>query len=437
MTEQLGRREFVKKLALSGATIFVLRNSKAAWSYQANDKLNLAFVGAGGRGAALIDEFANLGENIVALCDVDWRMAEGSFKKFPNAKRYYDFRKMLDEMQNQIDAVVVSTADHTHAIASIAAMKLGKHVYCEKPLTYCIYEARMMCQIAENQKVATQMGNQGMASNWTRNLIEIIRSGAIGHVREVHLWTDRPIWPQGIDRPKDTPPVPKELDWDLWLGPAPYRPYHPVYHPFSWRGWIDFGTGALGDIGCHAFPLPFLALNLGYPTSVLAISSGHNGETFPKWSIVHYEFPSRGDLPPVRLTWYDGGQRPSADLLKDILKGEQIPDNGHLFIGDKGVMFNGRLLPADKFRDYKPPEPTLPRAPKENHYLEWVQACKTGSKTMSNFGFASLVTEVVLLGNVALLTGEKIEFEPLTMKAKGCPEADRYIRREYRKGWTL
>ncbi len=437
MAEGLKRRDFVKKFTLGGAGLFVLRDARAVWSYQANNKLNIAFVGAGGRGAALIDEFANLGENIVALCDVDWNMAAGSFKKFPNAKRYFDFRKMLDEMHKQIDAVVVSTADHTHAVASVAAMKLGKHVYCEKPLTYCVWEARVMREVAKQQKVATQMGNQGMGSSGTRQLIEIIRSGAIGHVREVHLWTDRPIWPQGINRPKDTPPVPQNLDWDLWLGPAPYRPYHPAYHPLSWRGWIDFGTGALGDIGCHAFPLPFLALDLGYPTWVQAISSGHNNETYPRWSIVQYEFPERGNLPPVRLTWYDGGQRPSADLLKDLLKGETIPDNGHLFIGDKGVVFNGRLLPADKFRDYRPPAPTLPRAPQDNHYLEWAQACKTGSQTMSNFEFAGLVTEVVLLGNVALLTGEKIEFDPVAMKAKGCPEAERYIRREYRKGWSL
>ena len=437
MAERLRRREFVKNFVLGGAGLFVLKNSKAAWSYQANEKLNIAFVGAGGRGAALIDEFANLGENIVALCDVDWNMAAGSFQKFPNAKRYFDFRKMLDDMHNQIDAVVVATADHTHAVASVAAMKLGKHVYCEKPLTYCVWEARVMREVAKKQKVATQMGNQGMGSSGTRQLIEIIRSGAIGNVREVHLWTDRPIWPQGINRPRNTPPVPPDLDWDLWLGPAPYRPYHPAYHPFRWRGWIDFGTGALGDIGCHVFPLPFLALDLGYPTWVQAISSGHNNETYPRWSIVQYEFPARGNLPPVRLTWYDGGQRPSPDLLKDLLKGETIPDNGHLFIGDKGVVFNGRLLPADKFRDYQPPAPTLPRAPQDNHYLEWVQACKTGSPTMSNFEFAGLVTEVVLLGNVALLTGEKIEFDPATMKAKGCPEAERYIRREYRRGWAL
>jgi hypothetical protein len=344
---------------------------------------------------------------------------------------------MLDELHGQIDAVVVATPDHTHAVASIAAMKLGKHVYCEKPLTWCIAEARMMREVARRQKVATQMGNQGLASSATRQAIEIIRAGALGAVREVHLWTDRPIWPQGIDRPKETPPVPSELDWDLWLGPAPYRPYHPAYHPFRWRGWIDFGTGALGDIGCHAFPMPFLALNLGYPSWVQAVSSGHNGETYPRWSIVQYEFPARGNLPSVRLTWYDGGQKPSAELLKDWLKGETIPDNGHLIVGDKGVMFNGRLLPADRFKDYQPPAPSLPRAPQDNHRLEWVQACKTGTPTMSNFEFAGLVTEVVLLGNVALLTGEKIEFDPKALRAKGCPEADRYLRRTYRKGWSL
>ncbi|MGQ9461535.1 MAG: Gfo/Idh/MocA family protein [Candidatus Fervidibacter sp.] len=436
MKDSVDRRRFIKSMAL-GAGVFVLKKPESVWSFQANEKLNIAFVGAGGRGTALVDEFAKLGENIAALCDVDWRHAAGSFNKFPNAKRYYDFRKMLDEMANEIDAVVVATPDHTHAVASVAAMKLGKHVYCEKPLTYCIYEARVMREVAREKKVATQMGNQGMASSGTRQLIEIVRSGAIGHVREVHLWTDRPIWPQGIDRPKDTPPIPPHLDWDLWLGPAPWRPYHPTYHPFAWRGWIDFGTGALGDIGCHAFPFPFLALNLSYPTWVQAVSSGHNGETYPRWSIVQYEFPARGDLPPVRLTWYDGGQKPSTDLLKDLLKGETIPDNGHLLIGEKGIIFNGRLLPADKFKDYKPPEPTLPRAPQDNHYLEWVQACKTGSQTMSNFEFSSLVTEVVLLGNVALLTGEKIEPEPETMKAKGCPEAEKFIKREYRKGWSL
>ena len=431
------RRQFLRTMTLGGASFFILRNAQSAWSYQANEKLNLAFVGAGGRGAALVDEFAKLEQNILALCDVDWRHAAGTFQKFPDAKRYKDFRKMLDELHGQIDAVVVATPDHTHAVASIAAMKLGKHVYCEKPLTWCISEARIMREVARQKKVATQMGNQGLANSNTRQLVEILRSGVIGRITEVHLWTDRPIWPQGIDRPKDTPPIPPDLDWDLWIGPAPYRSYHPAYHPFRWRGWIDFGTGALGDIGCHAFPLPFLALNLRYPTKVCAISSGHNGETYPRWSIVQYEFPARGNLPPVRLTWYDGGQKPSVDLLKEILKGEAIPDKGQLFVGAKGALFNGRLLPADQFKDYQPPAPTLPRAPQDNHYLEWVQACKTGSPTMSNFEFASLVTEVVLLGNVALLTGETVHVNPKTGDLLSPLSARRYLSRPYRKGWAL
>lgn len=437
MKAQSSRRTFVKQMALGGLGLLILRESKSAWSYQANDKLNIAFVGAGGRGGDLVDEFGKLGENIVALCDVDEQMASGSFKKFPNAKRYHDFRKMLEEMHREIDAVVVSTTDHTHAVASVMAMKLGKHVYCEKPLTYCVYEARVMREVSKQYKVATQMGNQGMGSDWSRQVIEIIQSGAIGKVREVHLWTDRPIWPQGIERPKEEHPVPPHLKWDLWIGPAPYRPYHPAYHPFRWRGWIDFGTGALGDIGCHVFPLPFLALKLKYPTWVQAISPGHNNETFPKWSIVQYDFPARGDLPPVRLTWYDGGQKPSSDLLRDLVKDTPIGGGGSLFIGDKGVMLDGRLLPAENFKDYQPPTPTLPRAPQGNHYLEWVIACKTGQPTMSNFDFAGLVTEVVLLGNVALLTEQKIEFNPVTMTAKGFPEADPLIRREYRQGWSL
>lgn len=437
MERKIGRREFLRTTALGGVGLLVLHNAQSVFGYQANEKLNLAFIGAGGQGGALVNEFGNLGENIVALCDVDEQTAAGSFQKFPRARRYRDFRKMLDEMHRQIDAVVVATPDHTHAVASITAMKLGKHVYCEKPLTYCIYEAQMMRKIAQQAKVATQMGNQGMGSSGTRQAIEILRSGAIGKIREVHLWTDRPIWPQGIDRPADSPPVPPHLDWNLWLGPAPYRPYHPAYHPFRWRGWIDFGTGALGDMGCHIFPISFLGLNLRYPARVQAITSGHNRETYPRWSIIQYEFPARNDLPPVRLTWYDGGQKPSADLLREVLKGETIPGGGSLIIGDKGVMFNDRLLPADRFRDYRPPAPTLPRAPQDNHRLEWVVACKTGSPTMSNFDFASLLTEVILLGNVALLVGETIECDPKTGEIISPSRARRYLRREYRKGWSL
>jgi predicted dehydrogenase len=440
MKDRMDRREFIKKAVAGGMGWLILKDSRSVWGYPENNKLNIAFIAAGGRGGALVNEFAPLGENIVALCDVDESMAAGSFSKFPKAKRYKDFRKMLDEMHKEIDAVVVATPDHTHAIASVSAMRLGKHVYCEKPLTWSIYEARVMRKVAMEQGVMTQMGNQGAASDGTRQAIEIIQSGAIGHVREVHVWTDRPIWPQGIERPKDTPPVPPHLDWDLWIGPAPYRPYHPAYHPFRWRGWWDFGTGALGDIGCHSIYMPFVALKLdmviseGMSFSVEAESSGHNRETFPKWSIIRYEFPERGTLPPLKLVWYDGGKKPP----KELLMGEPMPDNGVLLVGDKGTMFGTwKLLPANQFKDFRPPEPKLPRSP--GHQKEWINACKgEGPKPMSNFvDYASYLTEIVLAGNLALWIGGRIEWDSGKMEARGCPEVSHLVRREYRKGWTL
>lgn len=308
------RREFLKSATLGSIGLLILRNPKSAWSYQANNKLNMAFVGAGGQGGGLIGIFSGMGENVVALCDVDDQRAADSYKRFPNAKKFKDFRKMLDEMANEIDAVVVATPDHTHAVASVAAMKLGKHVYCEKPLTWCIGEARVMRQVALEKKVVTQMGNQGTGDNNLRRAVQVVWSGVIGQVREVHIWSNRPIWPQGMDRPKETPPVPPHLDWDLWLGPAPYRPYHPDYLPFRWRGWCDFGTGALGDMGCHTMNMPVMALKLheaiaeGKTIVVEAEHSGCNGESYPTWSIVRYYFPERGNLPSVTLTWYDGGK---------------------------------------------------------------------------------------------------------------------------------
>lgn len=439
------RRDFLRSAALSGAGLLILKDSRSVWSYQANEKLNIAFVGAGGQGGGLIRAFSGLGHNVVALCDVDEQRAADSFRRFPNAKKYHDFRRMLDEMHKEIDAVVVATPDHTHAVASVAAMRLGKHVYCEKPLTWSIYEARVMREVAAKYKVATQMGNQGTASGGLRQGVEVIQSGAIGDIREVHVWSNRPIWPQGMDRPKDEPPVPPHLKWDLWVGPAPYRPYHPSYLPFVWRGWCDFGTGALGDMGCHTMNLPVMALKLhevirdGKTIVVEAETSGCNGESYPNWSIVRYEFPARGKLPPVKLTWYDGGKKPSPDLLM----GQEMPGSGCIMIGEKGILFapgdsgdSWRLLPADKFKDYRPPEPTLPRSP--GHHREWIEACKGGPAAMSNFvDYASYLTEIVLLGNLAIRLGKRIEYDAKRMKAKGCPEADPLIRREYREGWTL
>ncbi|MBI3414576.1 MAG: Gfo/Idh/MocA family oxidoreductase [Verrucomicrobia bacterium] len=412
-------------------------------SVSPNDKLNLGIIGAGGRGTENLRSLTT--ENIVALCDVDDANAAATYKQFPNAKRYRDFRKLL-EVEKSLDAVVVSVPDHNHAVISVAAMKLGKHVYCEKPLTHSIWEARMMRETAAKYKVATQMGTQGHAFEGTRRAVEVIQSGAIGEVRELHVWTDRPAgwWPQGVERPSETPPVPATLDWDLWLGPAPFRPYHPAYVPFKWRGFFDFGTGAIGDMGIHNLDTAFWALNLGLPTSAeVKASSTLFKETAPLWSIIELHFPARGKLPPVKLTWYDGGKLPPADLFL----GEKIPANGSLVIGKKGTLLTRDwhggetakdmflLLPQKNFVGYVPPKPTLPR-PVE-HHQEWIQACKGGAPAGSNFAYASVLTEALLVGNVALRVGKKIEWDAAHMRAKKCPEADQFIRPDFRSGWTL
>ncbi len=409
-----------------------------------SEKLNIAGIGVGGQGGSDIRNMET--ENIVALCDVDWRHASGIFKRYPNAKKYRDYRKMLDE-QKDIDAVVVGTPDHLHAFASMYAIKLGKHVYCEKPLTHSVYEARKLAEAARERKVATQMGNQGQASEETRRLCEIVWDGAIGPVREAHIWTDRPsnglfneYWPQGVNRPKEEPPVPDTLDWDLWLGPAPFRPYNPVYLPFKWRGWWDFGTGALGDIGCHSFDPVFRALKLGHPTSVQASSTRVNKETFPLGSMVRYQFRARGDMPPLTFTWYDGGIRPPRP--EELPDGRELGPNGRMLVGDKGKLLNSRLLPETKFKDYQMPPRTIPRS--IGHYKEWTEACKGGKPGGSNFDWAGPLAEVVLLGNVALrselreeLTRMKLNWDPASMKITNLAEANAFLRREYRQGWTL
>jgi predicted dehydrogenase len=405
-----------------------------------SEKLNLAFVGSGGQAGFSLEHLVD--HNIVALCDVDERRATGAFERFPKAKRFRDYRRMLDEMDRQIDAVVVATPDHTHAPASIRAMQLGKHVYCEKPLTWCIEEARRMAETAKRHNVATQMGTQGMAMDGARAGIEVLRAGAIGAVREMHVWTDRAEgwWPQGVDRPQETPPVPKGLDWDLWLGVAPPRPYHPAYVPFKWRGWLDFGTGAIGDMGIHNAAMAWVGLELGLPRSAEVVAtSGINRETFPAWSILRLEFPARGRLPPVTMHWYDGGKRPSGDLIGAA----EVAKNGAILVGERGTMYSiewtgadWHLLPEDKFRDYQPPEPSVARSP--GHHAEWITACKGGPAAFCNFiDFAAPLTEVMLLGNLALRTKEKIEWDAQEMRAKGYPGADEFIRRKYRKGWEI
>jgi predicted dehydrogenase len=436
MSRKMDRRTFLKGAAIGGFSFLFLHDSRLAFSYQQNEKLNIAMIGAGGRGRGNLDGV--LSENIVALCDVDERLAYSARQACPNAKFYKDFRKMLEQMRNQIDAVVVSTPDHTHAVAAAMAIRMGKHVYCEKPLTRTIWEARTLRDLARRYKVATQMGNQGTASNELRQGVEVIQSGVLGKVTEIHVWSNRPIWPQGIARPKEEMIIPEGLGWELWLGPAPKRPYHDAYHPFKWRGWIDFGTGAIGDMACHTMNMAFWALNLRDPVSTEAETSGVNGETFPKWSIVRYQFPQRGDLPPCKMVWYDGGQKPPVELLQ----GEQMADSGSLLIGSEGTLYSPGdygtpfvLLPREKFASYQPPAPSIPRSP--GHHQEWINACKGGPAAMSNFDYASALTETALLGNLAIITGERINWDAKRMKAVNCPKADRIIHPTYRKGWSL
>jgi predicted dehydrogenase len=422
-------------LVLSGG-LTAARAAKAR-KVSPNEKLNIASIGAHGQGATDTDGCAS--ENIVALCDVDAKRLAERAAKYPKAKLYRDYRQMLEEMK-EIDAVIVSTPDHHHAFATMLAMKLGKHVYCQKPMAHSVSEARLMRETAARTKVVTQMGNQGHSYDSTRRLVELVQSGAIGEVRDVHVWTDRPIWPQGImDRPKETPPVPDHIDWDLWIGPAPMRPYHPDYLPFKWRGWWDFGTGALGDMACHNCDAAFWALELDAPLSIEAESSGINSETAPKWSIIRYQFPARGKKPPVTLTWYDGGKLPPNELVE----GAALPKNGTILVGSNGrVVFKDwnpdgfRVLPEEKFKDFKAPAPTIPRASK-GPYQEWIAACKGGPLCLSNFDYAARLTETVLLGIVALRAGRRLEWNGRKLQAKNCPEAYQYIRRDYRKGWTL
>ena len=412
-----------------------------------NNKLNIAGIGVGGQGGHDVDQFSS--ENIVALCDVDEAHAARVFKKYPNAKRYKDFRQMLDQ-DKSIDAVVVGTPDHLHAIVSVTAIKHGKHVYCEKPLTRTVYEARAVAKAARGAKVATQMGNQGMAFEGNRLINEWLWAGAIGPVREVHVWSDRPThrgkmplwWPQGVERPKDTPQVPDTLDWDLWLGPAPVRPYHSAYVPFRWRGWWDFGTGGLGDMGIHNLAPVFSALKLGAPDTVQASSTPVFAETVPLAAIVHYQFPARGDMPPVQLHWYDGGllpERPAELGENAVLDAE----DGIIFVGDKGKMLvkgwggeHPRLIPESADKAYQRPPKTLPRS--IGHYKEWVQACKTGSPTRSNFDFAGPLTEAVLLGSVCIRNGgDRLVWDSANLKITNDPDANKYLHYEYRKGWSL
>jgi predicted dehydrogenase len=455
-SRNMSRRRFLGNTAAAAAFMIVPRHVLGgAGQIPPSEKVNVASVGAGGDMAPdNIHACAKVG-NIVALCDVDDKQAAKIYNEFPKAAKYKDFRVMLDKSHKDIDGVVVAIPDHSHAVVTMAAIRAGKHVYTQKPMTHSIYEARILTEAARKAGIISQMGNQGRSSEGTRLVQEWINDGAIGTVREAHCWTDRPgsWWPQGIPRPTDTPAIPETLDWDIWLGPSPARPYNPCYHPFLWRGWWDFGTGSLGDMGCHMMDQPFFALKLSCPTSVEAFHSITAGgealkkiesETAPNASVIRYEFPARGTMPPVSLTWYDGGMRPFPPA--ELEEGRNWPDNGILFVGDQGKMFvnmyggNPRLIPEEKMQAYKQPDKTLPRVPGgvDGHEADWLRAIKDGKPTTSNFDLAGPLTETVLLGNLAVrFAGKKLLWDGPNMKVTNVPEADRFIRTPYRQGWSL
>jgi predicted dehydrogenase len=483
------RRDFIKAAALTtGAVVFgvptLLRGANL------NSKLNIACIGAMGKGK--VDTDCCSSENIVALCDVDAARCAGQLQKYAAARFFQDYRRLFDEMGKSIDAVTISTPDHFHAIAASLAMRLGKHVYCQKPLVQTIYEARYLRKLAQETGVVTQMGNQGSAADGLRRAVECIQSGLIGQVSEVHVWTNRPVWPQGMDRPVGSDPVPETLDWDIWLGPAPERPFKQgVYHDFKWRGWQDFGTGALGDMACHTVNLPFRALNLGYPTEIEAEAfGGMNQETYPVGSRIRFQFPARKTKIPaarkswlhhhdtikqsaVTLHWYDGGQpdpnapnghdfsnKPPAELTADIAEMfDEVPNSACLIIGDKGKIFSPddygeqffvKLNGENKYAHFKKHAAvaavaqTIPRnafkgSNDARHHAEWINAIKAGKPEdcYSRFAIGAQLTEIMLLGCVALRVGKKIEWDGPNMRAKNCPEAAPYIKRENRAGWKL
>ncbi len=457
MKPSLTRRTFLRQAAVATAAFQVVPGHVLGLNGQTppSRKLNVAGIGVGGMGGQNIKNCSD--ENIVALCDVDSTYAAHTFKANPGAKVYTDFREML-EKQKEIDAVVIATPDHSHAAIAMACMRAGKHVYVQKPMAYSVFEARTMTEAAREHKVITQMGNQGRSGDGVRMVCEWLWSGAIGNVREVHAWTNRPVWPQGVEigRPAETPPVPAGFDWDQWLGPAAFRPYHPAYHPRSWRAWCDFGTGSLGDLGCHILDCVYWGLKLKYPASVEGNISTYWGdfwkktepknENFPRSSIVRYKFPEREGLPPLSLTWWDGGLMPPRP--EELEEGRQMGDSdgGVLFIGDKGKLMCGcygrspRLIPETKMKEFQRPPKTLERVPggENGHEKNWLQAIKDGKPAISNFDYAGPFAEMVLLGNLAVRFPERrLLWDGPNMKVTNDAEAQAFVKRDYRAGWTL
>ncbi len=457
----VSRRDFLPGASGAVAAFTILpRSVLGGAGYVApSDKLNIAGVGVGAMGGGYLRACES--ENIVALADVDEVFAAKTFARYPTAAKYRDFRVML-EKEKGIDAVMIGTPDHTHAVVTAAAIQAGKHVYCAKPMTRTVYEARRVTELARRHTVATQMSTQSCASEFACSIEEIIQAGTIGPVREVHVWSDRPLWPQCVARPAETPQVPANIDWDLWLGPAPVRPYHPLYHPFNWRGWYDFGTGALGDMALHTFHMVFRALKLKYPAAVdssttVIMEPAPEGQADPSWSrvrkatypetfalssIVTWDFPARGDLPSLRLHWYDGGLKPPRPADLDPERGALRPD-GCYFVGDKGVLIAAGaggprgpvLLPAARYKDFTPPPKTIPRT--IGHYEEWVLAAKGGPAANCNFDFASVITETGLIGVVSTRIGKSLTWDAQNMRFTNEAAANDYLNPPYRSGWAL
>jgi predicted dehydrogenase len=439
--KSVSRRTFVQTTAAAGVGFWVAGSALKA-STSANERVQFACIGVGGKGDSDSSDAHRTGD-IVAICDVDDNTLNKKAAGIKGVKKFNDFRKMLDEMGKSIDAVTVSIPDHNHAAASLLYMRAGKHCFCQKPLTHYIYEADLVGKVAAEKKLATQMGNQGTADDALRDTAAKIRAGACGTVKEVHVWTNRPIWPQGQERPVAAKDIPKNLHWEEWIGPAKFRPYANGYHPFAWRGFWDFGTGALGDMACHTVNMPFMALDLFDPISVEAETSGNNHEMYPNSSVIKYEFPAYEGRPALSLTWYDGKKKPGKELFaadKDIASGKkQIEGSGCLVVGDKGSYYcpgdyceKGHQLLGDATN----PKVEFPHSP--GHFDEWVRAIKGGEPAMSNFPhYASRLTKTILLGNLAVWAGTKVEWDPKALKSTNLPDLEPMIHPHYRDGYSL
>jgi predicted dehydrogenase len=442
MAHKQNRRRFIKTTAAAGAGFWAAGGVSLRASRLANERIAFGCIGVGGKGSSDSDDAGRHGD-VVAICDIDENTLGGRGRKFPNAQKFTDFRKMLEEVGKSLDAVTVSTADHCHAPASVMAMKMGKHCFTQKPMTHTIHEARLMGEIAREKKLATSMGNQGTAESGLRKAAALLKAGILGKVSEVHIWTNRPIWPQGGARPKPAENgPPKHVNWDAWLGPAPERPFANGYHPFAWRGWWDFGTGALGDMACHTVNMPFAGLGLRDPSSVQATSSGHNGDSYPKWSIIDFVFPANDQRGEIKFRWYDGGKRPP----KELLEGRNMAGSGCVIVGEKGKIYSPDDYGAQFFilgSGIEEPKVEFKRSP--GHFEEWVQAIKGGDPAMSNFpDYAGPLTETILLGNLAVYAakeadtpGKKVEWDAKKLEAANAPELMSIVKKQYRRGWEL